>query len=177
MIEIKFNRRSIRLKDWDYASEGAYYVTICTYKMMNIFGIVEDETTKLNKMGEIVEEKWLRTAELRKNVVLDQFIIMPNHLHGIIMILENLGRGELTFTPNKKLHSPTQTLGSIIRGFKSVTTKRVNIIRNTFGFPLWQRNYYERIIRNESELNKFREYIFYNPVKWSFKREFPVNID
>lgn len=185
-----YKRKSIRLKDWDYASEGAYYVTLCSEGMVHVFGKVVNEKMMLNHLGGIVEEEWLRTAVLRNNVVIDEFIIMPNHIHGIIMILENFGqkeilqnisknngRGELIFAPMRDLKSPSQTLGSIIRGFKSSSTKRINKIRNTPSTRMWQRNYYERIIRDHRELDKFRKYILENPVRWSFKKGIPENYD
>ena len=168
MSDVVYRRKTIRLKDWDYSSEGAYYVTLCTDKMGHLFGKVANENMELNGFGKIVQKEWLRTAELRTNVVIDEFIVMPNHLHGIIMILEKAGgkagRGELTFAHNKHLRSPSQSLGSIIRGFKSASTRRINENRNSMNEKIWQRNYYERIIRNYNELDKFRNYILENPV-------------
>ncbi len=102
----------------------------------------------LNKFGKIARDVWLKTKEIRTNVELDEFIIMPNHIHGIIIITEHLnGGGELQFAPTKtEFKSPSNTLGAIIRGYKSAVTKKINIINKTPGKPVWQRNYYERII-------------------------------
>jgi len=100
---------------------------------------------------------------------------MPNHLHGIIMI--NSGRGVLQYAPTESpFRSPSQTIGAIIRGFKSATTKKINKYTNTPGKPVWQRNYYDRIIRDEDELNRIREYIIFNPAKWEGDKENPQRL-
>ena len=96
-------------------------------------------------------------------VELDEFIIMPNHIHGIIIIES---RGVMRYAPTKKFASPEQTLGAIVRGFKSSVTKRINEMNKTFGQKFWQRNYYEHIIRNEQDLYRIRKYIQLNPLKW-----------
>ena len=163
-------RRSIRLKGFDYAQSGAYFVTICTKDRECIFGKIVDEEMRLNDKGAIVYAEWLRTTEIRINVITDEFIIMPNHLHGIIMI--NNGRGVLQYAPTESpFRSPSQTIGAIIRGFKSATTKQINELRGTPGKPVWQRNYFERVIRDEDELNRIREYIIFNPAKWAVDKE------
>ena len=164
----KHHRRSIRLKNYDYTQEGAYFITICAHDRLCLFGDIQNGKMRLNEFGKIVETEWIKTAGMRDNVEIDEFIVMPNHLHGIIMILEKAGgkagRGELTFAHNKHLRSPSQSLGSIIRGFKSASTRRINENRNSMNEKIWQRNYYERIIRNYNELDKFRNYILENPV-------------
>ncbi len=143
-------RRSVRLKGFDYAQSGAYFVTICSKDRKCIFGKIVDEEMRINDKGAIVHAEWLRTTEIRINVITDEFIIMPNHLHGIIMI--NNGRGVLQYAPTESpFRSPSQTIGAIIRGFKSATTKQINKYTNTPGKPVWQRNYYDRIIRDEDE--------------------------
>jgi len=168
-------RRSIRLKAYDYSQAGAYFVTICTKDRECLFGDIVDEKMCINEIGEIVQAEWLRTAKIRPNVSLDEFIIMPNHLHGIIMI--NDGRGVLQYAPTESpFRSPSQTIGAIIRGFKSATTKQINKYTNTPGKPVWQRNYYDRIIRDEDELNRIREYIIYNPAKWAEDKENPQRL-
>ena len=166
-------RRSIRLKGYDYLQQGMYFVTVCTHdKKCNLGKVINDEM-QLNKYGHIVEEEWFKTTDIRNNVELDSYVIMPNHFHGIVII--NC-RGVLQYAPTNtigKFQSPSQTIGSIIRGFKSTVTKQINILRKTPGTPYWQRNYYEHIIRNEKELNKIREYIQNNPLKWHLDRENP----
>ncbi len=117
-------------------------------------------------MDQVVEEEWLRTAEIRPNVELDAFVIMPNHVHGIVMIIDH-GRGVLQYAPTPpRFVSPSQTVGAIIRGFKSATAKRINRVRGTSRRPVWQRNYYEHIIRNDKGLNRIRQYIVDNPRQW-----------
>jgi putative transposase len=160
----KHHRRSIRLKDYDYSQAGAYFVTICTNKE-SLFGEIEDGEMRLNQYGSIVHEEWLRTAELRNNIQMDAFVVMPNHMHGIIMITDD-GRGVLQYAPTKSFRSPSQTIGAIVRGFKSTTTKRINELRGSFGTSVWQRNYYEHVIRDEDDLNRIREYIQNNPLNW-----------
>jgi len=160
-------RRSIRMKDYDYSQAGAYFVTICTWNKKCIFGEVENAEIRMNECGQVVRNEWLHTENIRSNVELDAFIVMPNHVHGILIIVDD-GRGVLQYASTKKhgFSSPSQTLGSIIRGLKSSVTKIINQIRNSHGVPVWQRNYYEHVVRNEPELNKIREYIINNPLNW-----------
>lgn len=155
------------MKDYDYSQAGAYFVTICALNKKCIFGDVENAEIRLNEYGQVVRNEWLNTENIRSNVELDAFIVMPNHVHGILVIVDDC-RGVLQYAPTKKygFSSPSQTLGSIIRGLKSSVTKIINQIRNTHGVPVWQRNYYEHIIRNEKELDKIREYIANNPLNW-----------
>ena len=181
----KHHRRSIRLKGYDYSQEGAYFITICCHNRQGIFGEIKNGKMHLNKYGKIAETEWRKTAVIRNNVELDEFIIMPNHVHGIIKITDVVGAycntpqqirnttRQIRNTP-QQIHnttqqtgfrSPSQTIGSIIRGFKSTTTKQINQIRHTPGLPVWQRNYYEHIIRNKQALHRIRYYIINNPKK------------
>lgn len=170
----KHHRRSIRLKDYDYARNGAYFVTVCAFDHQCLFGEIINGEMKLEKFGQIVYDEWLRTAKLRPNVVLDVFIVMPNHFHAILIIDS---RGVLPYAPAPtNFRSPSQTVGAIVRGFKSAVTKQINEIRSTPGLDVWQRNYYEHIIRNEHERSLIRQYIIYNPQKWEFDRENPANV-
>jgi len=159
------HRRSIRLKDYDYSQEGAYFITICTKNRECIFGRIVDGKMQLNKFGEIVRYTWFDLPNHNTNVELDQFIIMPNHIHGIIIITVGAGSEP----------APTQKHGlfEIIRQFKTFSAKRINEIRNTPNLPVWQRNYYEHIIRTEDELHRIREYIINNPLQWQYDRENP----
>ena len=172
-----YSRRSIRLKGYDYSSAGAYFVTICTQNRECLFGEVVDEEMSINEIGTIVQAEWMRTADIRSNVLTDQFIIMPNHIHGIWYLIErDDGRGVLQYaTTESQFRSPSQTIGAIVRGFKSAATKQINESRGTPGKPVWQRNYFERVIRDEDELNRIREYIIYNPLKWADEQENPKN--
>ena len=161
----KHHRRSIRLRGWDYTSPGAYFVTLCTHNGQCLF---EDE-----RFRQIAEEEWQRTAIIRPYVQLDEFVIMPNHIHGILWIVrdDNVGaRRRLAPTPRG---APSGSLGAIVGQYKSAVTRRINRIRKTPGAPVWQRNYYEHIVRKEDELRRIREYIRLNPLKWGLDRENP----
>jgi REP element-mobilizing transposase RayT len=149
-----------------------YFVTICTYHRKNILGKIINDKMQLNKFGKIVENEWLRTQELRNNVSLDEYIVMPNHFHGILIIDNNDVKGTARRAPTTKIMrfgSPDiGTLATIVRSFKSAVTKQINEIRGITGISIWQRNYYEHIIRDEESLNELREYIMYNAMKWQY---------
>lgn len=169
----KHHRKSIRLREYDYARTGAYFVTICTQDRKCFLGTVGNETVELSPIGKIAHEFWLEIPEHFPNTKLDTFIIMPNHTHGIICIddcgdWDKGGGGE---TP--PLRRPT--LGQIVAYYKYQTSKIINQMRNTAGMSVWQRNYHEHIIRNEKELNQIREYIINNPVRWELDKENPNN--
>jgi len=125
----------------------------------------------LNEFGCLVQSVWQWLGERYNYVVLDTFILMPNHLHGILILTDN-GRGDSRIAPTYK----RKPLGRLIGVFKTVSTKQINRIRNTPGERLWQRNYYEHIIRNEVELHRIREYIINNPMKWEIDKNHPDNI-
>jgi REP element-mobilizing transposase RayT len=178
------------LKGYDYGSIGAYFVTICTKDREHLFGEVRDGEMVLNELGEIVYHEWIRTSKLRPNIQIGEFMVMPNHFHGIVMITKCIRWGMAPTCPNKwqpsirrgvlqyaptRIRSPSQNLGAIVRGFKSITTKHINQIRQTPGFPVWHRNYYERIIRNDPELNALCEYIQFNPLNWDQDPDNSIN--
>jgi len=158
------HRRSMRLKDYDYSQAGVYFVTICSQNRDCLFGEIVDDRMRLNKYGIIAKDEWRRSEQIRKEIKLDEFIVMPNHLHGIIFIENTVGANGRSPLHRKNMGS--KTLSSFMAGYKSFVTKQINILRQTPGILVWQRNYYEHIIRNETELNKIREYIIYNPVNW-----------
>ena len=172
-------RRSIRLKGYDYAQYGAYFVTICTRDRRCIFGDVTDGKMYLSSHGRVVETEWLRTGEIRRNVELDDFVVMPNHMHGIVWLSPNVGarRAVPLRQPSRALEKfgrPVPgSLPTIIRAFKSAVTKAINAKRDTLGHPVWQRNYYEHVIRDEDDLNRIRQYIDNNPARWAMDRENP----
>ncbi len=188
------HRRTIRLINYDYRQNGAYFVTVCSWNKECLFGDIVDGKMRLNEFGQIVEKEWLHTPIVRPYVELDEFVIMPNHFHGIIVLSDNVGatrrvaqkranghlpgRGRFTESPLQEriAGAPSGSIGAIIGQFKSIITKCVNQIRNTPGAPVWQRNYYEHIIRNENELSEISEYIFNNPLKWELDNENPENI-
>lgn len=162
----KHHRRSIRLKGYDYSLTGVYFVTICSQNRDCLFGDIQNGKMVLNNTGRIVFDEWMKTPLLRPNVELDEFVVMPNHVHGIIMITESHRRGVSQYAP-APLRSPSQTLGAIIRGYKSAVKTRINNRQIIPISKIWQRNYWEHIIRNESEMLRIREYIRKNPKKWN----------
>jgi REP-associated tyrosine transposase len=155
-------RRSLRLWGYDYARAGAYFVTICTHERHCLFGHIIDVDVFLSPIGEIVAREWVASAEMRRDVELDDFVIMPNHLHGILL----QGRSEAA--------AAARPLGAVIRGFKAATTRAVAAAGHSLQHPLWQRNYYEHIIRNEEALEAIRAYIADNPAKWAQDRQNPA---
>ena len=182
----KHQRRSIRLKGYDYSQEGVYFVTICTYNGVLLF---EDEAIRTTAEG-----CWLEIPDHFTTVELDEWVVMPNHLHGILAVVDD-GRGTACrtpsgidreapiirrgdrlgrpYTPNRP-HGPAPgSIGAIVGQFKSIVTKRINQMRNTPGAAVWQRNYYEHVIRNEDELNRLRQYILDNPVQWEMDENNP----
>jgi REP element-mobilizing transposase RayT len=173
------HRKSIRLKEYDYATPAEYFITICTYQRKWFFGEIIKEEMHLNPLGMIVREEWLRSQAIRPGIELDEFVIMPNHMHGIIIINETtVGthscaslRGNTT--SDVSLRRQRRSLGSIIAGFKSIATKRINVERKMPYAPVWQPRYYEHIIRNDKDLYNVREYIINNPMKWHMDAENP----
>jgi REP element-mobilizing transposase RayT len=165
------HRRSIRLKGYDYTRAGAYFVTICTKDRACLFGDVADGVMRLNQMGHIVRQCWLAIPDHVPPVLLDEFVVMPNHVHGIIVLVSPLQNDD---TPTRPRGPQRQSVGSIVGSFKSAATKRINEQRGTPGAPVWQRDYFEHIIRNDESLNRIREYILNNPLQWALDRENPL---
>ena len=155
------NRHSMRLKHYDYSSPGAYFVTICAEDRRNTFGAVRDGGIIFNDYGKIVHETWKWLGEQYQHVQIDEFVIMPNHMHGIIIIDYDRRGGSRTAPTAKQ-----KPLGGLIGAFKTVSSKQINKLRNTQGTSIWQRNYYEHVIRNEYDLDNTREYITNNPANW-----------
>ncbi|WP_230381521.1 transposase [Myroides albus] len=170
-------RESIRLKGYDYAPEGLYFITLCVQDRENIFGSIKDGVLTLNEIGEIARDEWLNIANVRDNVILHEFIIMPNHIHAIIEIVKNKAKAG----DNKGFKSPSQTIGAIVRGYKIATIKRIKAGTNCNSFcvgelpfaptpptgrTIWQRNYYEHIIRDERSYQYISNYIITNPERW-----------
>ncbi|HOK59079.1 MAG TPA: hypothetical protein PKZ07_19890 [Sedimentisphaerales bacterium] len=164
------HRHSIRLKGYDYSLSGAYFVTICMYDRACLFGAVVDGDMRLNDAGRVVYDVWNDLPNHYGYVELDAFVVMPNHVHGIIVIV---GAG-LKPAPTESKPAPTRHgLPEIIRGFKTFSSRRINELRGTPGMPVWQRNYYEHIIRNEESLHRIRSYIANNPIRWYLDQENP----
>jgi REP element-mobilizing transposase RayT len=179
----QYHRRSIRLRNFDYGQPSAYFVTICARDRECLFGQIEDGKILLNRFGLVLEEEWHRTAQIRPGLKLDAFCIMPNHIHGIIILtgspLSADRRGTMHRAPTifEQFGKPTSnSIPSIVRGFKSASTVGINEIRSTPGTPVWQRSYYEHVIRNEIDLEDVRQYIESNPFKWLEDKEHPANL-
>lgn len=218
------NRRSIRLKNYDYSGAGLYFITLCTVDRENIFGEIINGKMHFNAFGTIANEEWEKTPQIRKNISLGEYIIMPNHFHAIISIDYKIRKSEtgvLQYAqdePQMSFKSPSQTIGAIIRGYKGATTRKINnLIRemrenkgeNSTGVlqyaptispiaptispiaptispiaptispiapeknssltgesSIWQRNYYEHIIKSDKAYNNISNYIINNPLKW-----------
>jgi putative transposase len=177
----KHKRRSVRLKDYDYSQAGAYFVTICTHDRECILGELRKGEMFLNEQGQYAANNWKDVSNYYHHVRMDEFTVMPNHLHGIIVLCDgNVGaihelplRNEMAIEDRKDRRQ--MLLPKIIGRFKMNVSKHINTIRNTPGHPVWQRNYYEHIIRDENELHAIRQYIVENPLKWDMDNENPVN--
>ena len=185
----KHHRRSIRLKGYDYTQPGEYFVTICTHNRNCLFGQVVNGQVELNEYGQIVAAEWEKSPMIRRELELDVFVIMPNHLHGIVNIVGAIGVGAIGQSPlhqsstGANSYSPLspgaapKSLGAFIIGFKSAVTKQINQWRGTPGLPVWQRNYYEHIIRSNRALEAIRHYIEQNPRRWELDRYNPSATD
>ena len=219
------HRRSIRLQGYDYAGPGGYFVTLCTHNRVCLFGEITGDNMQLNDIGRIVVEELTKTPDIRREIRLDAFVVMPNHVHAIVWIVADNGdpnptgnadhpaatdtripirRGDRPVAPSTDTvvypndtsiqtdnrtdvdhpvnmvapirrgdrpvaptGPPTKSLGAMIAGFKSAATTRINQFRGTPGAPVWQRNYYEHIIRHADSLARIRWYIEHNPAHWN----------
>ncbi len=186
----KHHRRSIRLKGYDYSRPGAYYVTICVHNRECLFGNITDGKMHLNEYGKIVQTEWLKSSEIRDEIELDAYQIMPNHFHCIVIIQDvaiNRNRGDRPIAPAWPIATTLssidpvifkmkpKSLSSLMAGFQSPVTSKINQLRGTPKQDVWQRNYFDRIIRNDKELNRIRKYIIENPMKWDMDKENPNN--
>ncbi len=171
----KHHRRSIRLKGYDYTQTGAYFVTICTQNRECLFGEIVDGFMRLNGLGAVVRACWHDLPHHYARVKLDAFVVMPNHVHGIIVLTHKTVGAGFKSAPTITMTVKNHGLPEIVRAFKTFSSRRVNEIRNTPGTPVWQRNYYETIIRNEESLNHIRKYITNNPLRWATDRQNPRN--
>jgi len=215
------HRRSIRLKGYDYAHPGWYFVTVCTRDRKCLLGEVVDAEMRMNDSGRVVQQIWYATEKVRSEVRLDAFVVMPNHLHGIIQIVgatRRVAQGEATPRPcigggvaqgeatprpygkgfrlvgatrwvaqgealprpyrargnQQRPHGPARgSVGAIVGQMKSLSQKAINRQRGTPGAPVWERNYFEHVIRNSHALQRCREYICNNPLRWPYDAENP----
>lgn len=172
---MKFNpevhhRRSIRLLGYDYSRNGAYVVTICSWNREMIFGDMLDGKMRLSECGKIITAAWSWLGEQYSYLELMDDVVMPNHFHGILLVDRNMG-GSRT-APTRRI----KPLGRILGAFKTHSTKSINQFRRTPESLVWQRNFYERIIRNEAELNRISDYIVSNPANWIDDENNPANV-
>ena len=213
--------RPRRLREYDYAQDGAYSVTVCTDWRTHLFGRVTDGRMELNAVGRIVEKVWHELPEHYPHVELDAFVVMPDHVHGIVVLVggdseagsdsvPTLGSATVGSRPEEAGYKPALTqdeapahdgareeeaglkpaptqdartqdeaptkvrrhgLSEVVRGFKTYSGRRVNGLRGTPGVAVWQRGYYEHVVRNEEDMNRIRQYFLENPLRWSLKRE------
>jgi REP element-mobilizing transposase RayT len=165
------HRHTLRWERWDYRDLGVYFVTITTVARVPLFGVMVDGTVRLSRFGEIARDEWLRAGALRSGAELDLFVVMPNHLHGLVTLLPD---EPLTDLPRGAPRLAARSLGAFVGGFKSAASRRINDVRRTPGRQVWQRNYYDRIIRSEDELDQVRAYIHENPERWPQDPENPA---
>ena len=161
---------------------GAYFITIVAWQRERLFGEIADGEMMLNDFGKIVHNEWEQTAVVRPNVELGDYVVMPNHFHGILVFVDDgaytVGTQNVGAT---RRVAPTTTLqsgslGAVMAQFKSIVTKRINVLRGVSGIPVWQRNYYDHIIRDERELDRITRYIESNPFAWVDDDENPLHI-
>ena len=180
----KHHRRSIRMKGYDYSQPQAYFVTLLFHSRTCIFGEIKEGINRQSDIGKLVIDCWLRIPNYFNDIGLDEHVLMPNHLHGIILIQDSIGKGEASLgikinpvdsisgdaSPLRPKGTRPGSLGAIIQNFKSVSTRMVNKKYFESGNNLWQRNYHERIIRNDRELNAIRQYIRDKPLNWELDK-------
>lgn len=159
-----------RLRGHDYSATATYFVTMNVFGRLPLFGSIRGHAASLNELGAITQEEWVRCKHLRMEVDLGAFVIMPDHIHGIVTIApaaETSDRPDIEGSkPERRaLYRAPRSLGALVAGFKSSTTRRINLVRRSPGAPVWQRNYHERVIRNDKELAAITEYILNNPLR------------
>ncbi len=171
-------RRSIRLPGYDYRQEGVYFVTICARQRECLFGEVVDGEMQLSECGKIVEAQWLQIPVIRLNVTLDSFVVMPNHIHGLLVVTSRDEPELDSGVPETERSSgpAAGSLGAIIGQYKSAVTKHIYALPNDRGFSPWQRNYHEHIVRSDRTLRQLREYVADNPAQWQRDSLHPANV-
>lgn len=171
-------RKSPRLHGYDYTQEGAYFVTICTYGREHLFGDVVDGNMQLSEMGQLAHDLWMSISNHRTNVELDVFVVMPNHVHGIVLIFDQpqnhvgLRRASAVVSPVSTISrgAGSGTLGAIVGAYKSAVTRSINKTLGLRAPIVWQESFHDHIIRNEHSLNSIRQYVDTNPACWAEDR-------
>ncbi len=176
LYQNKFRIESTRLKEWDYSNPWWYCVTISTKNHYCFFGDVAKEKMNLNKLGIIAEKYWNEIPRHCQNVEIDYYVVMPNHIHGIVIINENSRDVACNVSTNKysQISPKKNSLSAIVRSYKSAVSKHAH--ENGLMDFAWQERFYDRIIRNEKELFNIRKYIQQNPVKWELEKDKPENL-
>jgi REP element-mobilizing transposase RayT len=177
--EAKHHRRSVRLEGYDYAQAGVYFLTVCTFGRACLFGDVVEDAMRLSALGRIAEEEWLKTPGMRPEVELDAYVVMPNHLHAVVLItadgVSTRHRGESADgAPRAPRQREARSLGSLVAGYKAVVTGRARRELGWDSGSVWQRSYFEHIIRTDRALDEIRVYIEANPWRWAWDDENPA---
>jgi len=176
----------MRLKNYDYSSPGAYFITVCVNNYLCLFGEISEGKMTRNKAGIMIQKEWIKLTQRFQHIELSEYIVMPNHFHAILHITPRLSNAPSTRTGEHKVRPYTDndtaprgtlpnTLGRIMQAFKSITTHEyINGVKQ-YGWPrfdarLWHRNYWEHVVRNEDEYSKIAEYIRNNPAKWDLDK-------
>lgn len=156
------NRKSVRLKGYDYTSSGYYFITINSKDHKHIFGEIKDKVMYTNKLGEIIQEEWIITGRIRENIKLHEYVVMPNHFHAILEICYSMNMDN---SPGKFV-TPANSLSSIVRAFKGAVTRRSKELKLGYESGIWHARFHDRIIRNERELLNKKNYILENVNRW-----------
>lgn len=143
-------RNSLRHPDYDYAQAGAYFVTICTHQQSHYFGTIHNDKMHVNTWGNIAHDIWLKIPQHFSSVKIDTHIIMPNHMHGIVILTED---GKIKF-------------GTVVGSYKSAVSKHINVAHNPEKHIIWQRGFYDHIVQHEREYQNIQKYIMANPARW-----------
>lgn len=166
VLKNSHHRHSNRLKGYDYSQSGAYFITIYAHDKVCLFGDIVDDEMRLNDLGLIVETAWFDLPNHYSDITLDSFCIMPNHIHAVIVSDDS--------THGNRTQIVKHPLSEIVRAFKSFSARRINELRDSKGVPVWQRDYYDHIIRDEKDYYRIYEYIDNNPLKWLEDEEFSI---
>ena len=171
------DRKRIRLKDYDYTKPGYYFITINTNKRIKHISKIRNGKVDLNESGKVIDNVWNDLPNHYPNCALGEYVIMPDHFHGIIKLNECRERFVTICGKNEKTNRTNHGLPEIIRGFKTFSSKAINEKIKPDQKFRWQKSYHDRIIRNEYELNNVRKYILDNPINWEYDKNNPSNVD
>lgn len=165
----RYRIESARAWWWDYSSNGRYFITICTDQRACTLGKISNGQWHASPLGEIVEDEWQKSFEIRSELICDAFVLMPNHLHALLRLAHppTSTAAPRHDQPYGIAYRPPRSISSFVAGFKSAATKRINALRQTPGQPVWQTRFYDRIVRDETEFARIATYIAHNPANWS----------